>query len=361
MFPLIVPCGHRERAPTRSTIRRVPSLCSHGTSFSRSELPNEPTSLRLLLTRRKPPLFQVAAESSGCDARALVGNASEASSIRTNPFIRRDAELRELGVPGLQKAPPSNSKDKFVRPHLSLPRKNLGRSLTNPGDSYSNDDDNAASEWETIAPAEELGEISKRRESSGKALKRKRNLDSVFQAHQALNNSLSSSPSGLRRNTILGPPDISLPKLPSGTSHPHLPGYTSFPSSSSCYTDIDGQDADTEQQLLDPECWGLGRCISQRRPATLGGEGHLQIPARSISKASSSTKSDPFIYDGGPYSAFLQPAAEREVSSALARAGLSHTSSLGIAHRGHHYDFGLPVSHDRGPTAFYDQAAIRST
>ena len=312
-----------------------------------------------MLTRNEPPLFQVASDSSGRDARELVGSASEASSIRTNPFIRRDAELRELGVSDLQKIPSDNT-DKFVRPHLSLPRNNLGRSLTSPGDSYSNDD-NAASEWETIAPAEEMEENTKREEASGKAPKRKRTFSPVFLAHQALNNSLSTSSSGLKRNTILGPPDISLPKLPSGALRPPLPGYSSFPSSSSCYIDIDEHGVVAEQQLLDPEGWGLGRCISQRRPTTLGGEGNLQIPARSTSKASSSTRSDPFVYDGGPYSAFLQPAAEREVSSALARAGLSHTSSLGIAHRVARCEVGVAVSNDRGPAAFYDQAAIRST
>lgn len=315
-----------------------------------------------MLTSSQSSLSQAAADCSGRDAHEAVGTASEASSIRTNPFIKRDAELKELRNAKQQKNQSSNNDGRFVRPRLSLPRKEMGRSLTDSHKTCSNFDDNAASDWETIAPAEELQELHANDDLNNERFKRKRHLDPVFHAQKIFNTSLSTSASGLRRNTVLGPPDISLPKLPGGTPRAQLPGGPSFPSSSSFYTEVDGQDTVAEQQLLDPEAWGFGSSAGQQQLATFGGEAQFEnIPVRSISKASSSTRSDPFLYDGGLYSAFLNPTAEREVSNALARAGVSYTSTLNAPRPVNPDEIGLAVSHDLNNTTFYNQAAVRST
>lgn len=257
--------------------------------------------------------------------------------------------------------PSSMPKQRFVLGHLSLPPEDMGRILTGRRVSHSTlGDDKAASEWETVAPTQEQNGYEG---IDCKMLRRKRSLELVFHAHDNLNAAPVCGYPVPRRNTILGPPDISLPKLPSVASCEHITTYPSFYSSSSFYSDIDGDEEITEEHLQDPEACAPGRSSSRRRPATMGLGRNLRgdlLIGRRASKTSSSTSGDPFKYDG-VYPTFLQPETEFEVSSALHRAGISHSSTLDMIGPPKVEHIGLDDINPSTRSSFYSPAAIRST
>lgn len=257
---------------------------------------------------------------------------------------------------------PSSATDKrSTLAYLPLPLQNTGKDLTERHKSHSNLDE-TGSEWETVAPSEELYE--QRPEVGEIQLKRQRNFELGSYVHRTINSATTSSSLACRRNTILGPPDIPLPKLPGGVSRGNLAPYPSFYSLSSCYSDLDTNEEIVEEQLLNLEAWDPVRSDSRRRPATMGFGGSLrgdQWMGRRISKISSSTSGDPFQYDGVVYSAFLKPAAECEISNSLHQSTMNHHACSDI--NDPPKIEAIPQNGIRPSTgnSFYNPAAIQST
>lgn len=292
-----------------------------------------------------------------------------ASSI-SNPFTNLGDEdcihPEDFSYAEAQPSHITSRKQKFLSVQPSF--NSAGRSLTDHRKSHSNiDDDKAASEWETVAPDDEFYEPN---ENSTRPIKRRRNFELVFHAQDIIG-ATNGTAVTQARNTIIGPPDISLPKLSSGRHRAQPAAHHSLHSSSSFYSNFDGDDGDTEEQLIDLDDCIVDRTNSQRRRATVGTDQtpntelhELQAElmlGRSCSKASSSTNGDPFRYDRGMYSTFLQPAAERDVSSALHRAGTSHNSTIEAHHPFKVDQVDASMRNPIGNSSFYNPAAIRST
>lgn len=224
------------------------------------------------------------------------------------------------------------------------------------------EDDRAMSEWETIAPGDEHNDRDSLMNPT--ELGSPPNFELLFHAQDILHSSSSHGSLGLRRNTIPGP--LNLPqrqRLPAGKSRLNLPTQQSFCSSSSFYSDAEAADELCDVELPQWNGPSLNQVLGRKRPATLGLERDgLAEPTNwtRFSKASSSTGGDPFKYDAVAYSAFLQPAAEREVSSALRRIGVSDNSMRTT----HPFPTDHIDSQEKKPnssSSFYHPEAIRST
>lgn len=178
--------------------------------------------------------------------------------------------------------------------------------LTNTVQRPHSEYEKAASEWETVHDEDDIEYKSTYTRGAVRPTK-------MFEI--VLGNRPRLSRPGLnRRNTILGPPDISLPQLPDRGLRKEIGRQYSFASSSSIYSDCD-QGWIEEEVLL-----RLGLDIpmhlsSRTRPSTGVFErlrcGEL-VP--NCSKTSSSASIDRFKYDAGVYSTFLHPTVERRVS-----------------------------------------------
>lgn len=236
----------------------------------------------------------------------------------------------------------------------------MGKGLAERRKSHSNVDE-AASEWETVAATEELYEQCQEMEE--RQTRRKRNIEFGSGAYGTLNPTTASSSVACRKNTILGPPDISLPKLPTGVPRQHLTTYPSFYSSSSFYSDLDTDGEMIEKQLLHPDAWVPVPSHSRMRPVTMWFGGNLrgdQWMGRRISKTSSTTSGDPFQYDGRVYSTFLQPAAECEINNAPHRATINYHSYFDLAGPGKIEKVGQNGINSCTRNSFYNPAAIQS-
>lgn len=289
-------------------------------------------------------------------------NASSAPGQSKNPNNALHNHSGQVLDAGLLPLYSSKRKQKFLSALPSLESTQTIRDFTGFRRSTSAlDDDGAASEWETIAPANELASQINLADSLAKH--RARNVELVFHAQDILPGSSSNVSLGGRRNTIAGLLDHPAQRLPVDKSHLNLPTHQSFCSSSSFYSDTQGyDDRFIGSRLSETSVLGPTRTGSRRRPATLGVDHNLAIElgAWRCSKASSSTCGDPFKYDGATYSAFLQPAAERDVSSALHRVG----ASLDSVQTTHPFqtDHTSSLKQNRIENAsFYNSEAIRST
>lgn len=247
---------------------------------------------------------------------------------------------------------------KFVSEHPSRSGRDLGRSLTGNTLRTQLDNDLAVSDWETVAADEEFKESTA---PPRQQHRRRKDAEVLFHAHDILN---SSRPNGIprqRRNTILAPPNFSLPKLPSGASRLAVPKNTSFYSSSSVYSDVGRDEWIDEDQLLDLSAHGPWRAPSRKRRATLGmGRNTGGELVGVCSKTSSSASIDRFKFDGDGYSIFLHSSAERDISQALHQAGMS-TDSGGTMTRSnltsaHNQTVGKPLRHP----SFYNHEALQS-
>jgi hypothetical protein len=204
-------------------------------------------------------------------------------------------------------------------------------------------DDQAPSDWETVARIEESVE---HQQAGPKKLGWEGNFDLVFHAQEILDPTRTRGPLERRRHTTLGPPYGPPDKAPPKGSLVLCTDSESFPSSSSLYS------------TPAAESWYPLRSNSYRQPATMGfGQSAREElwAERRVSKASSSTGGDPFTYDSGVYSTFLQRAAEREPRRAPHRAGTSY---------GLNVHFARQILSGRVPDSgrsFYNPAAIRST
>ena len=215
---------------------------------------------------------------------------------------------------------------RFVLSRLSAPAKNSSwpRNQQSPCDNL--DDHRSTLDWETIAPTDELGELP----AQGRdRLSSRRNFALVLHAQDILNSSNASSTTTPRRNTILGPPEVSLPKLPSGRLRGGITSSSSFISSSSFYSDS-GCGDELADRAIEPDIWTSPQHFPRHPAMAMRMDMHVpgQASAERVSKTSSSENGDPFRYDAGPYTAFLQPAAERNVSDALHRVELSAPESF---------------------------------
>lgn len=202
-------------------------------------------------------------------------------------------------------------------------------------------DEDAVSEWETVAPEEELNEYP---ELPIRQLRRRKNFEFIYHTRHKrdLPEEARAAEQGggisLLQTAVL---DF-LPARPTTcVTNTH-----SFTSVSSLYSDIsEGDEVNTDGNL-------------DRKTVTKNRQSDLGV---TCSRASSSTSGDPFKYDRDIYSGFLQPSAERDVSDALQRIGTSSytkESTVQITEIKHP---GITARKAPGITSFYDADAIRST
>lgn len=297
-----------------------------------------------------------------------LGRTNETISPPSNPFASLDdADAIQLDdfVPihisasGLRAGSP-----KFVSQHPSHPLRDMRRDLTGQTLGTKLDYDAAVSEWETVAPDEEFQECLSIPLGHTKLRK---DVDVLFHAQDILHPSRPNAPITQRRNTILVPPNFSLPKLPSDASQiacaRNKNKDKSFYSSSSVYSNVDGDGWIDEEQLLGLNWTDPWRTASGRRRVAPGaGRNNTGELVTTCSKTSSSASVDRFRYDGDGYSIFLQSTAERDISQALHNAGVSMDSGATAA-QPNGREFGgnwmnnkLNLHH-----AFYNHAALQST
>jgi hypothetical protein len=220
--------------------------------------------------------------------------------------------------------------------------------------------DGAASDWETIALGNEADYSTGPTRSVVK--QRSSDFEFVLHAQDILPRSRSNGTLNLRRYTVSGLPDHPAQRVLFGERQQDLPTFQSFYSSSSLYSDNDVYDGSPGRDLLERNDPITTRNSSGRRPATLSVNHDLSSELatwRRFSKASSSTGEDPFKYDAVTYSAFLQPVAEREVSSALRRLGVSQDSFQAAGPSQSDYASSLKQTRIAN-SSFYNTEAIRS-
>ncbi|KAI6783088.1 uncharacterized protein J7T54_000590 [Emericellopsis cladophorae] len=170
------------------------------------------------------------------------------------------------------------------------------------------DDDNAVSEWETVAGGDEQED---RQPDLDRQLKRKRNFEPVSHGQDILHPPLPCSASITRRYTVLGPPHSALSKLPTGRSRAQPPGSTSFRSYSSLDTDT-FQEAVTGSRYVSPNVLSLRPWRRHEKLLPSNADTDACSDLKGSGRISDSIGGNPFEYDAVFYSTFLQPAAEKE-------------------------------------------------
>ncbi|KAI9171785.1 hypothetical protein HJFPF1_01276 [Paramyrothecium foliicola] len=177
----------------------------------------------------------------------------------------------------------------------------------------------AASDWETVRDDDDF---SNPQSYASRVKRRGKAFEIVFETRPNIQASRSRRPGLPRRNTILGPPDVSLPRLPDSAPYKWMNRQYSIASSSSFYSDSDHAEWLDENVLLRLGMEGSMRLNNDMRQTTSAVDRLRQGDAIvSCSKTSSSASADRFKYDGGAYSAFLKPSAETEISRAINRLG----------------------------------------
>ncbi|KND91314.1 hypothetical protein TOPH_04077 [Tolypocladium ophioglossoides CBS 100239] len=260
-----------------------------------------------------------------------VGNASyttngfdPAPAATANPFTASDDEdefpLEEFCR---HDAATPRSIAGFVSEHPSRHLKRGDSDLASHMSSVQQVEDKAVSEWETVAADEEFDipaepiPMPKSQPTSAQATLRAPRIFS-YPSHY--------EPSVQRPNTLSVWPT---------EPHDHLRCNAATKEqlhlSSSIYSYVSNDEWISEELADHFDCRGLERNQSRKRPATLGLDRNMSGElVRSHSKTSSSLSVDRFKYDRGLYPIFLQPSAERQISKALHRAGMSADSGTTI-------------------------------
>ncbi|PNY28149.1 Uncharacterized protein TCAP_01927 [Tolypocladium capitatum] len=287
------------------------------------------------------------------DASYTPNGFDPAPAVTANPFAALDDEdefpLEEFCH---YDAATPRSIAGFVSEHPSRHLKRGDSDLALDVPSVQHVEDKAVSEWETVAADDEFG-IS-------------------TEPMPMLVSQPTRTQAALRSPRIFGYPSHYEPSVqrpnPLGRQtepHGHLrcnatTGERSH-LSSSIYSYV-GRDEQIDAELADHfDCRGLERTQSRKRPATFGLDRHMSGElVRSHSKASSSLSVDRFKYDRGLYPIFLQPSAERQISKALHRAGMSAYSGTTTAQSLKKVELdpnGVNAVHDAD---FYNPAAINN-
>ncbi|KEY66513.1 hypothetical protein S7711_04839 [Stachybotrys chartarum IBT 7711] len=281
----------------------------------------------LILSTRPLSPVSIEADSARTSGHDYFGRATATNmntSFKSNPFASDhddEIELEDFSYIHARDRFSVDSLPQAPQKPFTLNTCDLGRSLTHCRFVPKPDHDKAGSDWETVASVTDFQEPTKPR---FKGPERRREFQVVFHAHGAPNVSQGTRPGLQRRNTIIGPPDVSLPKLPGPKIQHFMPRDNSFVSSSSIYSDVDEACWTDGEALLHLDLDGA-RLLGGRptRRATLGfGVNQYGELTASCSKSSSSASGDRFKYDGGLYSTFLHTTTEKGVDGIhMPRAG----------------------------------------
>ncbi|KAM0556687.1 hypothetical protein ACHAPJ_005745 [Fusarium lateritium] len=251
-------------------------------------------------------------DHSGRDARNGRNTTASSVSCHSDPFansgLESGVQLRNFSSPkpiiARVKSPDPN---KFVAEHPSQLKSNAGTGLSVPRTNTLSvsGDDQATSEWETIAADDAFEGYP---EAPARLLRRQGNFNFVYNpqdnshpnqnlwAPQTQNFELVS-----RQDPSLRPSVRAVP--------PSSPRLRSFHSSSSFYSDLgrNGQSGH-EQDLSTQE-----NAHTSHHPENVPIKNRSQETLKRVSQASSSdSDEDPFKYDGDKYSDFLRSSAERD-------------------------------------------------
>ncbi|KID64769.1 hypothetical protein MAN_05780, partial [Metarhizium hybridum] len=242
------------------------------------------------------------------------------SQERVNPFSDPICEDDIPQPQNLETRDTAQSKPGgFVSEHPSWkPSQDSGSRISYYPKPILQDDDNTNSEWETVAPDEDVilrpsVHLRQRLEIDRRAYPTQNALGCARQAAEHAQHRTALMPTSSSRNLAR--------TLPMHTSN--RPKHASqWLRASSVYEDdsVSPKITDqSQQQGCQPE---TSRALTKNRPATLGFDRNAQGElVASYSKSSSRASNDPFKFDGADYSMFLQPSAEKEVSRALYGAG----------------------------------------
>ncbi|KAL3606094.1 hypothetical protein FPOAC2_01048 [Fusarium poae] len=290
-------------------------------------------------------------DNSARDARHGRNTTASTVSCHSNHY---DRSVIEDGVRMHDFSSPTPSKsrgkspdpNRFVAERPSRLSESVGARLTVSKTDNLSVDDQATSEWETVA-GDDAPETYP--EASTKSLRCQRNLFGYNSQKESLQT----------KRHVWAPQTESFELVshssPSVRVHPRSsPRLQSFHSSSSFYSDLSkqselgrGKDANI-----------YGKSPIPCDPEDFTTDNRAQQETKTYSHASSDSHDDPFKYDSEVYSGFLRPSAEREVSDALHKAGLAVSSKETIpqfpeGNSSNASQRGAPV------TSFYHAGAIR--
>ncbi|RGP68477.1 hypothetical protein FSPOR_5356 [Fusarium sporotrichioides] len=258
-------------------------------------------------------------DNSARDARHGRNTTASTVSCHSNHYdksvIEDGVQMRDFSSPTPGKSRgKSPDPNRFVAERPSRLNSSVGAGLTVSKTDNSSVQDQAASEWETVA-GDDVSESYP--EAPTKSLRRQGN----FFVYNQQNESLQTN------HNVWAPQTESFELVshsgPSVRVQPRSsPRLQSFHSSSSFYSDLGkhselgrGKDANIYGKPPIP-------CDPEDFPT----DNRAQHDTKRYSHASSDSHDDPFKYDSEAYSGFLRPSAEREVSDALHKAGLAVSS-----------------------------------
>ncbi|KAF4965681.1 hypothetical protein FSARC_6547 [Fusarium sarcochroum] len=249
-------------------------------------------------------------DNSGRDARNGGNTTASSVSFHSDPFANSGLES---GIQLCNFSPPkpvmarvkSPDPNKFVAEHPSQLNSNSGTGLSLPKTNTLSGDDQAASEWETVAADDAFEGYP---EAPTRPLRRQGNFNFVYNpqdnsrpnqslwAPQTQNFELVSHQDPSFRPSVRGVP----------TSSPRL---RSFHSSSSFYSDLGRNREPGRGQDLDVQA----NTHTSYDPEIVPANNRSQETLKRLSQTSSSdSDEDPFKYDGDKYSGFLRSSAERD-------------------------------------------------
>ncbi|KAM0344431.1 hypothetical protein ACHAPU_007615 [Fusarium lateritium] len=299
-------------------------------------------------------------DNSGRDARHGRNTTASSLSCHSDPFVKSGididdgVQLRDFSSPGPAKTR-SRTPDpnRFVAERPSRLMSNGGTELSVPRTNNLSSEDQALSEWETVAADDAFERCP---EPPARSLRRQRNFNfgnnplettltnqNVWAA-QTQNFELVSRPSPTLQQSAQVTPRAS-------------PCLRSFHSSSSLYSDWGKHNGPSRGK--DANAQGNTRRSPCPTEIFIPPNECAQETLKRYSHASSDSNEDPFKYDGDAYSGFLRPSAEKDVSEALHRAGAAVSLKESIPRS---VNGNIPFASQRGaPVAsFYNAAAIPS-
>lgn len=240
----------------------------------------------------------------------------------------------------------------FVSEHPSVPRGNVGLALRAAPRRPRSDCGKVASDWETIAPDDELYTTPIPLRADGRDVHAQ---EVVFHAHDILGSSQRDSPCVPRRNTVLGPAEASFAKLLAGRAHDLCETRHPSLSSSSVYA------SDASEARLSPlqsHCRNVGPMRPGAGPP-LDRDACSELSATNP-EASSGTRAGCCRDDGQGYAACLHASPEEQVCRAPGRVRGDWASPTSTANQ-----YGAEGSGDTRRrlvehSSFYDSSAFPS-
>ncbi|KAJ4271525.1 hypothetical protein NW762_000229 [Fusarium torreyae] len=269
-------------------------------------------------------------DNSGRDARNGRNTTASSVSCHSDPFansgLESGVQLRNFSSPKpIMARVKSPDPSKFVSGRPSQLKSIAGNGLLVPRTNTLSvsGDDQAASEWETIAADDAFEGYP---EAPARPLRRQGNFNFVYNPQDNSHPNQGLWAPHTQNFEFVSPQDPSL-RLSVRAVPLSSPRLRSFHSSSSFYSDLGRNGQSGHEQDLTPQ----ENAHTSYDPEIAQANNRSQETLKRLSRASSSdSDEDPFKYDGDKYSGFLRSSAERDVSDALHEAGLAVYSTKSV-------------------------------